>query len=57
MAELFGSGVSRIEGGGIALVLPAALASEVEIHGNMPAATTNALTAGSPGSVVVARIR
>jgi hypothetical protein len=57
VAELFRSDVSRIEGGGIALVLPAAPASAVEIHANMPAATTNALTEGSPGSVVVARIR
>lgn len=58
LSQLMGAGISKIVRGKAVTVLPAMTAADVEISGNMLAATTNAL-AEPPmtGNVVTARIR
>ncbi|ALV44761.1 hypothetical protein MB46_03765 [Arthrobacter alpinus] len=56
VAQLMGDGVSIIKRGTTTNVIPAAMASDVELNGNTLAALTNAL-ADSGGSLVTKRLR
>lgn len=58
VSELMGAGVSKIVRGKTVTVLPAMMASDVEIRGDRLAATTNALAEPpQTGNVMTARIR
>jgi len=56
VAQLMGDGVSVVKHGKVTNVLPAAMASDVEVSGNTMAALTNAL-AETGGSLVTTRLR
>lgn len=57
VAELFGGGVSVIKNGHTRLVLPAAMASDVDISGNTMAVLTEALNEQTGGNLITQRIR
>ncbi len=56
VAQLMGDGVSRLKNGRASNVLPAMMASDVEVSGHTMAALTNAL-AETGGSLFTMRLR